>query len=303
VADSIEISAKTVNEAVNLALQKLGKTQSEVDVTVISEGSRGILGIGAEDARVRVSVRPPPAKLPPVETQPAAKPAPAVTLPAPSKEVEEDRVPAPIARRAKAAAPRSEPAGAAPAPKPRSAQLPPRSPAAPSQEPESEITGVSPDVVAVAKEVVEELVRLLGLKAQVHMRGLEPRGVRSPDDGTATCTADIIGEDLGILIGRRGENLTALQYVTNMIVNKRTDSDVRVVVDVEHYLVRRYESLRGLALRMAERVKQSGTPITLEPMPPYERRIVHLTLSDHPDVSTVSIGEGEERRVVISAKK
>ena len=290
-ADSIEISAKNVNDAVALALQRLGKTQSEVDVTVLSEGSRGILGIGAEDARVRVTVHPP-----------AAKPAPADTPPAPDKKPAEAPAPAPSGRPAKAAVAKSQPGSGAPAPTPRSTQPSAPRQAAPSQEEQAEITGVSPEVVAVAKEVVEELVRLLGLKARVQMRGLEPRGVRSPDDGTATCTADVTGEDLGILIGRRGENLTALQYVTNMIVNKRTDSDVRVVVDVEHYLVRRYESLHGIALRMAERVKQSGTPVTLEPMPPYERRIVHMTLADHPDVSTVSIGEGEERRVVISAK-
>ncbi len=294
-ADSVETSAKNVNDAIALALQKLGKSQSEVDVTVISEGSRGILGIGAEDARVRVTVRPPAAKA----ALPEAPPAPARE--AAAAEV----APAPSAKPAKAAPAKSKPTTAAPAATlaPRPAPAPARPTAATSQEPESEISGVSPEVVAVAKEVVEELVRLLGLKAQVQMRGLEPRGVRSPDDGTATCTADVTGEDLGILIGRRGENLTALQYITNMIVNKRTESDVRVVVDVEHYLVRRYESLRGLALRMADRVKQSGIPMTLEPMPPYERRIVHMTLADHPDVSTVSIGEGEERRVVISSKK
>jgi spoIIIJ-associated protein len=288
VAESIEISAKTANEAIAQALQKLGKTQNEVDITVISEGSRGILGIGAEDARVRVTVR-----------APAPPPAPPETPPASGKATEAEPAPPPGARPTRPRAARGQPRSAAPAPRARSAR--PAGP--PVEEAESEITGVSPEVVAVAKEVVEELVRLLGLKAQVHMRGLEPRGVRSPDDGTATCTADITGEDLGILIGRRGDNLTALQYVTNMIVNKRTNGDVRVVVDVEHYLVRRYESLRGLSLRMAERVKQSGMPITLEPMPPYERRIVHLTLADNPDVSTVSIGEGEERRVVISGKK
>jgi len=262
VADTIEVSAKTVNDAVALALQRLGKKRDEVDIEVLSEGSRGILGIGAEDARVRVSIRRPIV----IERPPRPPAAVAATTP----------VAKPPATQATPSASRSTPA---------------------------DIPDVPPEVVATAKEVVETLIRLMGLKGQVTMRGLEPRGVRTPDDGTPTCTADITGDDLGILIGRRGETLSALQYVTNLIVNKRTNSNVRVVVDVEHYLVRRYESLRGLAMRMAERVKQSKSPITLEPMPPHERRIIHLTLADSPDVTTVSIGEGEERRVVISPRK
>lgn len=275
-ADTIDVSAKTVNDAIAQALQRLGKKQDEVDIEILTEGSRGILGIGAEDAKIRVSVRKPA----PVEPPP----------PPPAPRVDKPRPPAP-----EAPARRSSPLRAE-KPRPTAADIV----AAATQ---SEIPGVSPEVVAVAKEVVEELLRLMGLRAHVTMRGPEPRGARTPDDGTATCTADVSGEDLGILIGRRGENLSALQYVTNLIVSKRTEGDVRVVVDVEHYHVRRYESLRGLAQRMADRVRQSGSPITLEPMPPHERRIVHMTLAEDPDVSTASIGEGDERRVVISPKK
>jgi len=268
VADTIETSAKNVNDAIALALQRLGKKQEDVDIEILSEGSRGILGIGAEDARVRVTLRRPA----PVEKATRVTARPAVE-PAPERP----------ARRELSIAPQVDE---------------PVSPAAPSA-----IEDVPPEVVAVAKTTVEDLLRLMSLKGQVVMRGAEPRGSRTPDDGTLTCTADVTGDDLGILIGRRGENLTALQYITNLIVNKRTDSNVRVVVDVEHYLVRRYESLRGLAKRMAERVQQSNSSITLEPMPPHERRIIHITLADHPSVSTVSIGEGEERRVVISPRK
>lgn len=285
-ADSIEIGAKNVNDAIALALQRLGKKQDEVDIEILSEGSRGILGIGAEDARVRLTVRRPA----PVER--ATRP------PAPAAPVERDARPlapaAPVERAARPAAERPA-RRVAPAPQPIAETAVPA--------PEAAIGEVPADVVALAREVVEELLRLTGLKGHVVMRGSEPRGSRTPDDGTLTCTADVTGDDLGILIGRRGENLTALQYITNLIVNKRTGSNVRVVVDVEHYLVRRYESLRGLALRMSERVQQSRSSITLEPMPPHERRIIHVTLADHPSVTTVSIGEGEERRVVISPRK
>ncbi len=294
-ADSIEVSAKNVNDATNLALQRLGKKQDEVDIEVLNGGSRGILGIGAEDAVVRVTVRKPPA--------PPVRPAPEPQRPSVPEPVERPARPSTrTPRRASAPAAKlaSEPA---PAPTLASEPAPaPRLPSKPAATAES-ISDVPAETVAVAAEVVTELLRLMGLKGEVHMRGAEPRGSRTPDDGTLTCTADVTGDDLGILIGRRGENLTALQYITNLIVSKRTDSNVRVVVDVEHYLVRRYESLRGLALRMADRVKQSHSSITLEPMPPHERRIVHMTLADNPSVSTVSIGEGEERRVVISARK
>jgi spoIIIJ-associated protein len=288
VAESIEVSAKNVNDAIAQALTRLGKKQDDVDIEILSEGSRGILGIGAEDARIRVTPKPPAEK---------PKPAPAPAQPAapkPAAVVESAPKPGP----AKPAAPKSA-AVVESAPKPAPSHPQTKTGATTAES----IEGVPDEVVQITKEVVEELLRLMGLKAVVMMRGLEPRGSRTPDDGTPTCTADVSGDDLGILIGRRGENLTALQYVTNLIVSHKTESDIRVVVDVEHYLVRRYESLRGLALRMGERVKQSGSPITLEPMPPHERRIVHLTLAEDPGVSTVSIGEGEERRVVISPKK
>jgi spoIIIJ-associated protein len=288
VAESIEVSAKTVNDAIGLALQRLSKKQDDVDIEILNEGSRGILGIGAEDARIRVTVRRPVVVERP-QPAPVERPQPAAVAPV--------AAPRPAPRPAPAATAAVDASNGAPRPAP--------VPAAADTKvaPAAAIEDVAPEVVAMTKEVVEELLRLTGLKGQVTMRGLEPRGSRTPDDGTATCTADVIGDDLGILIGRRGENLTALQYMTNLIVNKRTDSNVRIVVDVEHYLVRRYDSLRGLALRMAERVKQSHSPITLEPMPPHERRIIHVTLADSPVVSTASIGEGEERRVVISPRK
>jgi len=253
VLDSVETSARTAEEAITLALQRLGKKRDEVEIEVLSEGSRGILGIGAEDARVRVRLRPLPPPPPP---------------PAPERPVP----------------------GAQPPREGRPAPLP-------------EIPGVSAEASATAKQVVEEMLPLMGVSAGVTVRGAEPRGVRTPDDGTPTCTVDVTGEDLGMLIGRRGETLSALQFITNMIVSRRTETKVRVVVDVEHYLVRRYDALRGLALRMAERVRQHRQPVTLEPMPPHERRIIHVTLADHPDVTTVSVGEGEDRKVVISLRK
>jgi spoIIIJ-associated protein len=114
---------------------------------------------------------------------------------------------------------------------------------------------------------------------------------------------EVIGEDLGLLIGRRGETLTSLQFVLNLILAKRLKKWARVVVDVEGYRGRREQTLNGLAQRVAYRVQQSGQPVALEAMPAGERRIIHMALADNPHVLTGSVGEGDHRKVVISPRR
>jgi spoIIIJ-associated protein len=131
--------------------------------------------------------------------------------------------------------------------------------------------------------------------------------VREPETpadglGRASAVLDIEGEDLGLLIGRRGATLSALQYLVNVMMTRKTGAKVLVTVDVEHYHRRREETLRGLARRMADRVRQSRRAITLEPMPANERRIIHLTLAEDPAVVTGSVGMGEDRKIVIRPK-
>jgi spoIIIJ-associated protein len=113
---------------------------------------------------------------------------------------------------------------------------------------------------------------------------------------------NIVGDDLGILIGRRGETLRDLEYLTRLLVAQKIGKPARLVVDVEGYRTRRERVLNELAKRMAERVQSNRQPITLEAMPPNERRIVHMALRDHPSVTTQSIGEGDHRRVMILPK-
>ncbi len=151
-----------------------------------------------------------------------------------------------------------------------------------------------------ALEVLRELLRLMGIEATVSARAPE-----TPGDGVGMAKAvlDVNGEDLGILIGRRGETLAALQYTVNLIVGRKLDGQSVFSVDVEGYRRRREQTLRRLALRMAERVKETGRPVTLEPMPANERRIVHLALAQDPKVVTASLGEGENRKVSISLKR
>lgn len=156
----------------------------------------------------------------------------------------------------------------------------------------------APQVAELAKETLDTLLGHMGLSAVV-----EARQPVQAEEGAPAVTLDITGNDLGILIGRRGETLSSLQYVLNLMVSRRIKAHAGVNVDVEGYKERRTEALRALAQRMAERVRETGRSVTLEPMPPSERRIVHLALKDMPDVTTYSVGEGEARKVSISLGK
>ena len=157
------------------------------------------------------------------------------------------------------------------------------------------------DVAEIAKDVLERLLTLMGVtgsvvpQAQPIVGGVEEAG--------ASIAFDIEGDDLGILIGRRGQTLAGLQYILRLIVGHHTKTWVPIVVDVGGYKQRRYQALQVFAQHMAEQVQTRGAPFALEPMPAYERRIIHLTLADHPDVTTESTGEGEARRVVILPKE
>lgn len=274
-AESIEVRAKNVNAAIEEGLRRLNLTREQVDVEVITPGSRGVLGFGAEDARVRLTPRP-IVKPPPVSAPPAR----------PTRDE-----PPPVASPAKppaAAAPTTARSAPAPVGEPKPAVTPPA----------AEGAG---DPVALASGMLAELLRLMGVQATV--RGhFATDSVRDKNEEPAL-VLDIVGNDLGILIGRRGETLTALQYVTRLMVNHKLERWVNVVVDVEEYKNRRERTLQQLAIRTAERVAATGRTLALEPMPARERRIIHLTLRDHPDVTTQSVGEDEHRKVTIVPKK
>ena len=157
------------------------------------------------------------------------------------------------------------------------------------------------DIIEVAKNVLEGLLSLMGIDASVVASA--DYSVEGEEEAMSSISLDIEGDDLGILIGRRGQTLASLQYVVRLIVGHQTNVRLPIVIDVEGYKQRRSESLRALAWRMAEQVKGKSIPYTLEPMPAFERRVIHLTLADHPDVTTESTGYGEARKVVILPKK
>jgi spoIIIJ-associated protein len=225
---SVESHGKTVEEAVGQALCRLGRQRDEVDIAVLSEGSRGVFGIGAEEARVRVTVR---------EGAEADAGPPG----------EDDAVPL--------------------------ERLP-----------------------EVAEDMLTDLLELMGIEGQVSVREMDI------ETASPSIVLDVEGEDLGVLIGRRGETVAALQYTLGMLVQRRLRRWVRVNVDVGHYHDRQAALIRSKALRTAERVQRARTPIAMEPMRPADRRIVHIALADHPDVTTYSIGLGDERRVVVAPR-
>jgi len=157
------------------------------------------------------------------------------------------------------------------------------------------------DIAEVAKSILERLLAEMGVVASVILQA--KASIEGEEGATAPIALDIEGDDLGILIGRRGQTLSYLQYIVRLIVAHQTQDWVPIIIDVEGYKQRRYEALQALAWRLAEQVKVRGVPFSLEPMSAYERRIIHLSLADHPDVTTQSIGEGEARKVVILLKE
>jgi spoIIIJ-associated protein len=147
--------------------------------------------------------------------------------------------------------------------------------------------------IEITVDVLQHILQYINIDAAIQVRSTSPLIVNIHG----------MNENLGLLIGRRGETLAALQLLVNLIVSHRTKHRLRIIVDAENYRQRREENLRSLALRVAQQVRNYRRSIALEAMPPYERRIVHIALSDSKDISTESIGEGEERRVVISLKR
>ncbi len=144
----------------------------------------------------------------------------------------------------------------------------------------------------IARGLVEGLLKHMGVRAQVSVRA-----------GSEPITLDITGRDLGALIGWRGETLRALQAVTNVMVGKHLDEGERIIVDVERYRQRREHTVREIAMRAARQVKMTGDAITLDAMQPFERRAIHLALEGDPDVTSSSIGEEPDRRVVVGPRK
>jgi spoIIIJ-associated protein len=253
---SVVASGKTVEDAIANGLAMLQVRRDQVDIEIITAGSRGVLGFGAENAQVKLLVKAPPK--PPPAPKPEAKlePAPAPIAPKPAAELQEPS-------------------------------------AYPEPETDDEAAG------QVGQEILSELLRRMGVRASVEIMV----GYELADEGQPPpIVLNITGEDLGILIGRRGDTLRALQYLVRLMVSHRLKHWTNLIIDVENYVSRRRRALEGLADRVAEQVVRTGRMQALEPMPAYERRVIHVTLRNHPAVTTKSVGEGERRKVTIIPK-
>ncbi len=330
--ESIEASGKSIEEAVQQALVQLGRRRDEVEIAVLQEPSRGTFGLGSKDARVRVTVRPSVGAFITPEMADAIlghadfpedeetdiddsveeveeEEEEEVFGETPEEvydeeddedfeeedvddededdeeleeydELEEDEeeekapflIPAALVPDAVANSVRPEPS---------------------ADFDEEEEAPASRENIEITVDILQHILRYMNIHASVQVRSTDP------------LTLNIAGihEHLGLLIGRRGETLSALQLLVNLVVRHRIKRRMRVIVDAENYRERREENLRSLAQRVAQQVRSYRRSIALEAMPPHERRIVHIALADSADISTESIGEGDTRRVVVSLKR
>lgn len=233
---SIEKSAKNKEDAIDAALKELGLSRDKVDVEVLDEGSKGFLGLGARDARVKVTPKDG------VEVNTAAKP--------------EKKQPKPAAKRE----PRVK---------------------------KDSVNGIEAD----AKKFLSDIFNAMNLEVEVE--------VSLDGDNMAV---NLSGDNMGIVIGKRGDTLDSLQYLTSLVVNQRSDDYIKVSIDTENYREKRTEALLALSARLADKVTRTGKRFTLEPMNPYERRIIHSSLQDSETVTTYSVGSDPYRKVVIAPK-
>jgi spoIIIJ-associated protein len=296
---TLEVIAPTVEEAVSRGLNDLGLPEEAVEIEVLDAGSRGFLGLGSRQARVRLIVKgrdrqvePAPVKPERIESGPAVsrggnsrEPAPVEAMPIIPEQ------PEPV--RAKAVP--EEPVRTATEEVSQPAQpVQPRARRIPAAQPVEE-----DHTLQVARETVSELLEKMKVKASVTARYGE---VVDPKE-EKPIQIEIHGNDLSILIGRKSETLNALQYISSLIVGKELEKWIALQIDVEGYRARRERALRQLARRMADQAINSGRRQVLEPMPSNERRIIHLELRDHPRVITESIGDEPNRKVTIALKK
>lgn len=277
----VEATGESVEEAIASGLSELGVGPTEVIVEVLEEPSKGVFGLGAHPAKVRLQLLTVP--------KPAAPPPP------PTMPEEDERIEIPSSPPRK---PRAEQEGERP-------ERAPRKPAA-DYEVSDEDDGVlveadevpeseQDDEAQIAKVVLGEILDKMDITARIVVRRAKPG---EPGE-SVPWVLDVMGGNLNRLIGRRGETLAALQYITRLITSRELQRRSEVVVDISGYKARRAQTLHALALRMADEAVERNRTVSLEPMPPHERRIIHLALRQREDVVTRSIGEGAARKVTI----
>ena len=317
-----EFSGKTVEEALKAARDEFGAELNDLDFEILTPGSRGVLGMGAEPARIVAAPRSALGGAAPKRDAAASQPLP----PPPPRDYDrpprqddrpreysdrgprrDDRGARPPRRddrgprrddRPREAAPRRDDGsrgarrGGTDVSASEAAEVAAARGSLAAERADLEASEASPEALAAGKRILETLMGHLGFDATVEVAAGETSRLNVVAQGDDR-------DSLGALIGRKGERLSALQHLVNLMLSKEMGSWTRVLVDVEDYRGRRERQLRELADRAAARVMETGKMLQLEPMPALERRWIHLTLRDHTGVATQSIGEEPNRRVVL----
>lgn len=255
----VEMTAKTVDEAITKALKELNITADEAVVEVLEEGKKGFLGMFSKDAKVRVSTKE--VVVEETVAEPVVEEVKVEVETVVEETIVKEEAPAATEERV-------------------------------VREPKKFV--VNDEAVAKAREFLQKVFN--AMKIEVVMEKFVNK-----NDGTVTFK--LHGADMGILIGKHGQTLDSLQYLTNLVANKNSVDRVRVIIDVEDYRDRRIETLNRLAYRLADKVKRSGERVALEPMNPHERKIIHMALQNDRRVTTLSEGDEPYRHVVIELKK
>ena len=300
---SIVVTGKTIDLAVESALAQLGLTRDDVTYEVLALPKAGFLGIGAQPAKVQVTYEAPDPipEAPKVALSSASRSKP---KPAPAKKPEAPKPEAPKAEQPKQEAPKAEPVKtetpkAPKAPKENKPKAPkepkenkePKAPKAPKAPKEAKT--YAPAEAGSVEEQIETFIK--GLLEHMGSQAV-PHAWKEEDN---TYKVDLVGDDLGYLIGRRGDTLDAIQHLSNYAINRGVEGHIRINVDAEEYREKREDSLRRYARKKAQQVLKNRRRTTLEPMNAYERHVIHAALQDMDNVTTHSTGSEPNRRVVI----
>ena len=279
---TIITSGKTIDLAIEAALNQLGLDRDSVSVMVLQQAKAGFLGFGAQPAKVQVTYEAPDPVPEKVE-----KPKSALGSASRSK----PKAAAPV----KKAEPKAEPVKAEPAKtEPAKTEKKPEAPKAPKAEPKAEAPKeYAPAAAGSVEEKIETFIK--GLLEHMDSNAV-PHAWKENDN---TYKVDLVGDDLGYLIGRRGDTLDAIQHLANYTVNRDVEGHIRINVDAEAYRQKREDSLRRYARKKAQQVLKNRRRTTLEPMNAYERHVIHASLQDMDNITTHSTGTEPNRRVVI----
>lgn len=272
---SIRVSAKTVDDAITEALIQLGVTSDRLEYEVIEKGSAGFLGIGMKQAVIEARRKPEP------KEEKVEEPVVEEPVKAEQKKVE-------TVQPQKAAAEKK-----ADEPQKVAFEKVVEKEVKEEVKKETKLVEVQPQTIEAVEDFLKNTMKAMDMEVEL----------KTEIDQDGALCVDMSGEHMGILIGKRGQTLDSLQYLANRVANKHQEGYVRVKLDTENYRARREETLRHLAKNIAHKVKRNRRPVALEPMNPYERRIIHSALQSDPYVMTHSEGEEPFRKVVITLKK